>query len=79
MLSSDLGANEQVFEEQMKKFKSRTKTIAPDNLSKAASLKGELANLRKTIVGLPAKQVNEEVAKASRDILDDFDKEQDPK
>ena len=40
MLSSELEGNEEVFEHQMQKFKGRTQTIAPDNLTKAASLKG---------------------------------------
>ena len=64
MLSSEFGGNEEVFEQQMKKFKGRTKTIAPDNLTKAATLKGELASLRKTIVGLPGKMVKNELAQA---------------
>ena len=40
MLSSEVGFNEEVFEQQMQKLKGRAQTIAPDNLSKAASLKG---------------------------------------
>ena len=48
----------------MKKIKGHTKTISLDNLTKAATLKGEMASLRKSIEGLPGKKAKNEKAQA---------------
>ena len=59
----------------MKQYKKRTATLTPKNFKDFASFKGEIGNLRKTIVNLPAQQIQEEIKELqyNKDLLEELD------